>query len=539
MRVTTKIKTSQIPLLRERHLRFLLSYGPGIIYALDSVDLTVNFISGNVTELVGYEVGQFLVSGFWLTKVHPRDLLLVDEAFKALRAAGRHTYEYRFLHNDGTYHWMCDAMRLMPASAGRRAEVFGVWLDITPRRRVEEELRSTREHVQRILAASPAMIYSLRVAGNSVAPAWISDNITPLLGYMPRECFERPWWKNGVHPEDRAQARATQIRFLLEGHGVQEYRFRHKDGRYLWLRDESRVVRWINSEAAEVVGSWSDVTQRKAAEEALQSAQTVFQAGQAQAKEDAERANRAKSEFLAHMSHELRTPLTSILGFSELLADGSTGAINEQQALFLENIQISGRDLLSLVNDLLDLVKIEAGRVELELVDVQVGPLITDLIDAMQVMAVKAGLRLTHDVDHSLPAVRVDPRRFKQMLLNLLSNAIKFTPRGGTVAVQVRTKETIQPRGAAEIPGSWLSIAVSDSGVGVALENLDRLFQAFEQISGAQPAAQPGTGLGLALTRRLAEYHGGHIWVESAGLDQGSTFVLALPVCDPGKDQAS
>jgi len=530
---------SQIPLLRERHLRFLLSYGPGIIYALDSVDLTVTFISGNVAELVGYEVEQFLVSGFWLAKVHPQDLLLVDAALKGLRAEGRHTYEYRFLHSDGTYHWMYDQMRLVPGTGGQPAEVFGVWLDVTPRRRVQEELRVTQEHVRRILAASPAMIYSLRVAGNSVAPAWISDNITPLLGYMPRECFEKPWWKNGVHPADLAQARATQIRFLLEGQGVQEYRFRHKDGRYVWLRDESRVVRWITGEAAEVVGSWSDVTERRAAEEALHSAERTFQAGQSQAKEDAERANRAKSEFLAHMSHELRTPLTSILGFSELLADGSSGAVNDQQALYLENIQTSGRDLLSLVNDLLDLVKIEAGRVELELVDVRVGPLITDIIDAMQAMAIKAGLRLTHELAHSLPAVRVDPRRFKQMLLNLLSNAIKFTPRDGSIDVHVARKEAIRPRGAAEIPGSWLTIAVTDSGVGIAPEDLDRLFMAFEQIAGARPAAQPGTGLGLALTRRLAWHHGGHVWVESAGLHQGSTFVLALPVCDSVEDQAS
>jgi len=399
-----------------------------------------------------------------------------------------------------------------------------------PQPRAEEELRASQEHVRRILAASPAMIYSLRVVGNSVAPAWISDNIIPLLGYTPQECFDIPWWKNGVHPEDRVQARATQIRFLSEGGGVQEYRFLHKEGSYRWLRDESRVVRWCSGEPVEVVGSWSDVTERKVAEEALQSAQRIFQASQAQAKEDAERANRAKSEFLAHMSHELRTPLTSILGFSELLAEGTGGAVSAEQALYLENILTSGRDLLSLVNDLLDLVKIEAERIELELVDIEVGPFIVDVLGAMQAMAAKAGLRLDHHLAPSLPQVRVDPRRFKQMLLNLLSNAIKFTPRGGSVDVHVEMQETIRPRGAAEIPGAWLAIAVTDSGLGLAPEDLDRLFQAFEQVAGVRSEVQTGTGLGLALTRRLAGHHGGHVWVESAGLHQGSTFVLALPV---------
>ncbi len=661
------MKTPQAPPLKERHLRFLLSYGPGIIYALDSVDFTVTFISENVAELVGYQVAQFLASGFWLTKVHPKDLPLVDDAFKALRAEGQHTYEYRFLHSDGTYHWMYDAMRLMPGAGSHPAEVFGVWLDITPRRRAQEELRATQEQVRRILSASPAVIYSLRVAGTAVAPVWVSDNISSVLGYTPLDCLEKNWWQRRVHPAERAQARKNLIHLLLEGHVVQEYRFRHKDRSYRWLRDEGRVVRWHSDEPVEVVGSWSDITERKIAEEALYSAEGSLQAGRErtraaearlarvfdttpdavvminldhtvvylngsarslfgigaeddldsrrffgfqpdwaaqditehglpmalaagvwtgesailtsagqeipvllqillhagtrpeermlsfiardiseikrveaelrQAKDEAERANRAKSEFLSNMSHELRTPLTSILGFSELLAEGSCGEVNAQQELYLENILTSGRDLLSLVNDLLDLVKIEAGRIDLELVDIQVGPFVADIVDAMQAMAAKAGLGLEQHLEPSLPAVRVDPRRFKQMLLNLLSNAIKFTSGGGRIDVHVQVKKTIQPRGSVKIPGTWLAIAVTDSGVGIALEDLDRLFLAFEQVAGKQPAARPGTGLGLALTRRLARYHGGHVWVESAGLNQGSTFVLALPVRHGGEDQ--
>jgi len=519
------MKTPQAPPLKERHLRFLLSYGPGIIYALDSVDFTVTFISENVTELVGYQVAQFLASGFWLTKVHPKDLPLVDDAFKALRAEGRHTYEYRFLHSDGTYHWMYDAMRLMPGAGGQLAEVFGVWLDITPQRRAQEELRAAEARLAQGFDTTPDAVVMTNLDHTLV---YLNGSARSLFGIGAEDDlasrrffgFQPAWAAQNVAEHGLPMA-------LAAGVWTGESAILTSAGREIPVLLQILLHSGTRPEEQMLSFIARDISEIKRVEAELR-----------KAKDEAERANRAKSEFLSNMSHELRTPLTSILGFSELLADGSCGEVNDQQELYLENIQTSGRDLLGLVNDLLDLVKIEAGRIDLELVDVQVGPFIADIVDAMQAMAAKAGLALTHHLEPSLPEVRVDPRRFKQMLLNLLSNAIKFTPGGGRVDVHVQVKKTIQPRGSVKIPGTWLAIAVTDSGVGIALEDLDRLFLAFEQVAGKQPAARPGTGLGLALTRRLARYHGGHVWVESAGLNRGSTFVLALPVHHTGEEQS-
>jgi PAS domain S-box-containing protein len=457
----------------------------------------------------------------------------VDSAFAALRAKGHSSYEYRFLHGDGTYHWMYDEMSLVPGSGDEPAEVFGVWLDVTPRRQAEEELRAAQERVQRIVAASPAMIYSLEVSGTAVRPVWVSENLERLLGYAPEESFAKSWWNERVHPEDWGRARAGQLELLSSGEHAQEYRFRHRDGSYRWVRDEARVVERCGGEPLEVVGSWSDVTERRMAEEARLTERRRAEEELRVAKEAAERANRAKSEFLSHMSHELRTPLSSVLGFAELLADGSCGEVNARQAEYLENVLSSGRDLLSLINDLLDLVKIEAGRVDLELMETDLGPLVTDITDAVRALALKKDLRLTLHLAEPLPPAAVDPRRFKQMLLNLLSNAIKFTPAGGSVVVELRREESIRPRGGDELAGPWLRVDVADTGIGIAPQDLDGLFQVFEQVRNAQRAMQPGTGLGLALTRLLAGMHGGHAWAASAGPQRGSTFSLALPLHHP------
>jgi PAS domain S-box-containing protein len=249
-----------------------------------------------------------------------------------------------------------------------------------------------------------------------------------------------------------------------------------------------------------------------------------------QAKEEAERANRAKTEFLSQISHELRTPLSSILGFSEMLADTAFGTINAQQKQFLDNVLSSSQHLLSLINDLLDLVKVESGRIDLQLADVELGSLIADIAQAVREQARQAGLDLRVESLPRFPPVAVDLRRFKQMLLNLLSNAIKFTPRGGSIRVVPEVRATIRPQPEEDLAGPWLCIQVIDSGIGIGPDDQAKLFQPFVQIINPARGFQPGTGLGLVLSRRLAEQHGGHLWVESEGEQKGSTFIIALPL---------
>jgi signal transduction histidine kinase len=223
-------------------------------------------------------------------------------------------------------------------------------------------------------------------------------------------------------------------------------------------------------------------------------------------------ANRHKSEFLANMSHELRTPLNAIIGFSEALRERMFGELNAKQVEYLNDIHASGRHLLSLINDILDLAKIEAGRMELEVSRFAAPAALESALALVRERAQRGGIALVLDVDPALGEVRGDERKFKQILLNLLSNSIKFTPTGGRIGVRAR------------LNGAGLEVAVSDTGIGIAPENLGAVFEEFRQVG---PRAE-GTGLGLALTKRFVELHGGSIGLESAP-GRGSTFTFTLP----------
>jgi signal transduction histidine kinase len=229
-----------------------------------------------------------------------------------------------------------------------------------------------------------------------------------------------------------------------------------------------------------------------------------------------EAASRHKSEFLANMSHELRTPLNAIIGFSEVLVDRMFGELNEKQDEYLKDIYASGQHLLSLINDILDLSKIEAGRMELEATDFDLPSAIDNALTLVRERASRRGIALGHSVDERLGPIRGDERKVKQVLLNLLSNALKFTPEGGRIDVSAREHD-----GVAEV-------SVADTGVGIAPEDQEAVFEEFRQVGTADKKVE-GTGLGLALSRKFIELHGGRIWVKSQ-VGQGSTFTFTLPV---------
>ena len=229
-----------------------------------------------------------------------------------------------------------------------------------------------------------------------------------------------------------------------------------------------------------------------------------------------EAASRHKSEFLANMSHELRTPLNAIIGFSEVLSEGMFGDVNEKQTEYLGDILDSGRHLLSLINDILDLSKIEAGRMELELTVFNLPQALEDALILIRERVTRRGIALHKAVDPELGAIRADERKVKQVVLNLLSNALKFTPEGGRIEVKATPTD-----GAVEI-------SVSDTGIGIAPEDQEAVFEEFRQVGGADKKAE-GTGLGLALCRKFVELHGGRIWVESR-VGAGSRLTFTLPV---------
>jgi len=229
-----------------------------------------------------------------------------------------------------------------------------------------------------------------------------------------------------------------------------------------------------------------------------------------------EAASRHKSEFLANMSHELRTPLNAIIGFSEVLLERMFGELNPKQEEYLQDIMTSGRHLLSLINDILDLSKVEAGRMELELSAFDLPAALEGCLTLVRERATRHGITLGLTVDERLGQIVADERKVRQVVLNLLSNAVKFTPEGGRVAV-----------GAARADGS-VEVSVSDTGIGIAQDEQEAIFEEFRQAGSDYTRKREGTGLGLALSRKFVELHGGRIWVKSE-VGKGSTFTFTLP----------
>lgn len=236
-------------------------------------------------------------------------------------------------------------------------------------------------------------------------------------------------------------------------------------------------------------------------------------------------ANRMKSEFLANMSHELRTPLNAIIGFSELLHDEVFGPLNEKQQRYVENVLNSGRHLLNLINEILDLAKVESGKMELQEEPFNPEAAVTDTANIVRALAQAKNIAIVTESPQPVGICVADPKKFKQVLYNLMSNAIKFTPDHGRVTIRV----TLQPAGPTP---HWLQVSVSDTGIGIEEKDQDRIFNEFEQVDGTYSRQYAGTGLGLALTRKLVELHGGKIGVRSTP-GEGSTFTFTVPLKRP------
>jgi signal transduction histidine kinase len=253
-------------------------------------------------------------------------------------------------------------------------------------------------------------------------------------------------------------------------------------------------------------------------------------------------ASQHKSEFLANMSHDIRTPLNSIIGFSELLKQQGVGPLTEKQARYIGHIHNSGKHLHALVNDILDLSKVEAGRLELHCERIALPAFLEDALALVRSPAMKKQIALSLEAPADLPPVEADPVRLRQILFNLLSNAIKFTPDGGLITVAARRVnwsngqivDSSRPIDqSTSRPIDCLEIRVTDTGIGIRPEDLGKLFREFTQLDTPAARQGDGTGLGLALCKRLVELHGGRIWASSAGEGKGSTFTVVLPFAGP------
>lgn len=292
-----------------------------------------------------------------------------------------------------------------------------------------------------------------------------------------------------------------------------ELKFLTKDKRMLYI-EAFLHTKWKDGAFAGTQTILTDVTARKELNEALKESRDKLQA----ANLELERAVRVKDEFLANMSHELRTPLTAIIGLSEVLIDGAFGALSPEQADTVRSIEGSGRHLLALINDILDLSKLEAKQVELDIEECVVDDLAQASLQFVKGMAGKKRIEVVLEIATSGMSLRADCHRLKQMLVNLLSNAVKFTPAGGQVGLTVTGSQNSQ----------WIEFTVWDTGIGIKAEDLPKLFKPFSQIDNALARHYEGTGLGLVLVQRGAHLHGGEVSVKSTP-GEGSQFTIHLP----------
>ena len=419
--------------------------------------------------------------------------------------------------------WHQYRVRRLFQEKGDTREFQAVIQDITQRKQSEQALRASEEKYRSLIDHIPDVVWT---ADSNRELLYISGNAVKVLGFSSEELLEkgRELWMDRIHPEDAARVRQAYRKLFSNGEKFDvEYRICRKDGEWIWLHDRALTTRPREGIMC-ADGIFLDVTQRRQAEAAIQ-----------HTKDTAESANLAKSQFLANMSHELRTPLNAIIGFSEILADKTFGDLNDRQLKYSNNILNSGRQLLQLINDILDLAKVEAGRVELMRNTFVVAKALSEVQTIVKTLANKKRISLEFEVGANLPPLFADEAKFKQVMYNLLSNAIKFTPDGGrvtvTAAFQNEANGDSSPASKIALAGESLRVAVTDTGIGIKANDQERVFKEFEQVDSSYGRQQQGTGLGLALTKRLIEMHGGRIWMESEGVEgKGSTFTFLIPM---------
>ncbi len=393
---------------------------------------------------------------------------------------------------------------------------IGIQLGIViERKQIEKE----RDKLAKAVEYSPATVIITDVTGKI---QYANPKFTELTGYSLEEAMgKNPRILNsGFHSRQFYKKLWETIIAGRNWYGT--FRNKGKNGNIYWERASISPIRDEHGRILNFVAVKEDITRLRKFENELK-----------KAKETAELASRAKSNFLAGMSHELRTPLNAIIGFSEVLKDQYFGPLAEKQQEYIDDILESGKHLLSLINDILDLSRIEAGKAVLDLSKVNVSGLIDNSLTMIKEKAMRHGITLARDISPEVTDLEVtaDERKLRQVLYNLLSNAAKFTPDGGTIKLFAKT--VYHPGTGADeqsLHSGFLEISVKDSGIGISSEQLEKIFSPFYQVSDSRQGKSPGTGLGLPLSRDLVELHNGRLYVESDGEGKGSTFSFQIPV---------
>jgi PAS domain S-box-containing protein len=462
-------------------------------------------------ELVGYTLAELepISIQTWLRLVHPDDRKESESKLQRHFAGELDYYdcECRMRHKDGSWIWIHDRGKVVTrAPDGKPLQMSGTHADITDRKRAEAALRESEQKARAFFDSSFGFVGLLSPDGtvleiNKTALDFSGIGMSDVRG---KPFWDTIWWSHNPEMQEliRSNIKSAATGTLIRGEAIHLA----PDGTHHTIDFTVKPVPDESGRVVRLIAEGRDITDHKRSEDNLRKAM-----------EAANTANVAKSQFLANMSHEIRTPMNAILGFAELLAQDK---LTPQQSDFVQTIRNSGSHLLELINDILDFSKIEAGKMTLEFTECSLESLLNEIESLMAPFAQTKGLRFERIEPRALPQmIRTDPVRLRQCLTNLVNNAIKFTESGHVI---VRTTLT-------ESAGkSFLRFEVEDTGPGIDPQVQGKIFEAFEQADGSMTRKFGGTGLGLTITRHLAELFGGSLTLTSE-LGKGSTFVIAIP----------
>ena len=436
-----------------------------------------------------------------LAAVHPEDLEKIRRAaFQTTPESPSYTCEYRVLLPDHSERWVTETATVTHGRDGTLNRITGSIVDITHLKRTEAALDSVEKRLARTMRGTRDGVWELDIPNGTT---WFGQRSEELLGYASGELeTSQQRVEQLLHADDLASAQEALRSHQKDNTPFDiEVRLRHKAGHYEWARLRAQTERDAAGKPTWLAGSMQLITDRKLAEQAAIDAKLA-----------AEAANRAKSNFLANVSHEIRTPMNGVIGMTQILAETH---LDPTQREYVDIIRGSAGALLTLINDVLDLSKIEAGRLDIEHVTFDLRDVVYETVAVMALQSAQKGIEIIVDIAHIPIVLRGDPGRLRQIIMNLLGNAIKFTHEGHILVSATHTDPALGP--------GKLRIAVTDTGIGIPADRIDRLFKTFSQIDSSTTRHYGGTGLGLSIVKRLAELMGGEVGVISEP-GKGSTF---------------
>ncbi len=521
-------KQTEIALAKsEAQFRGLVENTNDLIYIM-GLDGIFSYVSPQAKKILGY-LGTELIGKSAIEYVHPADQNVLLAAIPQLLSTKQcqSGMELRVMRKDGTWCWLVYSSSPMLAVDGTIIGIQGIGRDIT----TEKALLHERGQAEASLAAARQKHYNLIQSIDGIVWEYdltterfifVSDRAKATLGYSISDWLSQAdFWQNCLYPDDFDLALNTRNKAINDHHSCElEYRMITADGQIVWIYDIFTPVYDDDGYLVLMNGLFINISDRKQAEIELCQTNDRLKL----IINELQQATRLKDDFLATMSHELRTPLNAILGMSEALQEEIFGSLNLRQLKSLKTIERSGRHLLELINDILDVSKISAGKLELDISTISVNNLCKSSLAFVAKKALDQHIQVDIHLSPGVSSLAVDERRMRQVLINLLSNAVKFTPFGGHVSLCIN----LWDQGADGINTPGVSLAVIDTGMGIDHADHERVFEPFVQLDSSLNRNFEGTGLGLALVRQIVELHGGQIGLKSE-VGKGSVFTVYLP----------